>query len=120
MPTARSAFTLVEASNKLILAGDSRNIDLYDIDSNTYSVCAFTLPDAGAYLSLPKSENRLLYFHSDKLWDIDMESNSSSVVCSIPNGKWRSHFPLSSAEADSFSRGTTTLLCGRTTVLLKN
>lgn len=98
MPSSRSAFTIAELNNKLYLAGDSRTIDVYDVENNSYTVCEVTLPQTGTYLTLVAVENCLLFLQNDQAWKVDLEENSSEVLCSLPSGKWWSHFPVIAQE----------------------
>ena len=91
MPVARSAFTIAVHNNKLYMTGDSKRLDIFDPDSNSYLACEIALPEA-SYSSLVSFNGSLILLQNESAWSIDLQTSQLKKICMIPAGKWWSCF----------------------------
>jgi Kelch motif len=92
MPVARSAFNIAICNAKLYMNGDSKDLDIFDTETDKFIRSDIILPEA-TYSSLVAFKNNFLLIQNDGCWAVGLETGLVNKVGEIPFGKWWSCFP---------------------------
>jgi hypothetical protein len=92
MLNSRSAITVTVNDDKIYIAGDSKNIEIFDPKTNTFAVLNLKLESIVNFTTSVAIKKKLLLFQKDKCIEIYIDRDEFKVLKNIPVGNWWSQF----------------------------
>lgn len=110
MQCMRSAFTITIVNDKFYIIGDSRNIEIFEPTSSTFSLSPISMLESSSFTTTIFLSGFLFIFQENSCWEIDLQQEKIEKINEIPKGQWWSQFPpVSCGNFAFFTRADQTL-----------